>query len=335
MPRISILLPARNAGRTIDLAVRSLLAQTFTDFELIAIDDGSSDDTGARLRVHARGDARMQVHTGAGAGLIKALELGLPLCRAELFARMDADDESLPRRLEKSVAALDADPSLAGVGTGVEIFREDQPPSPNLIGYGQWLSSLTTPDLLRHESLVESPLCNPSTLLRRAVLDEVGPWREGDFPEDWDFFLRVLERGHRLTCLPEVLHRWRDSDTRLTRTDQRYRREAHLSIKSDFISRRLGLERGLVLWGAGEVGLKVSRLLRAKGHRVDQFVELHPRKIGTKMEGVPTIAPDQLAGPSPESHLLAVVGAKGARAEIRAWLVERGWVEGRDFTCLA
>ncbi len=335
MSRVSILLPARNASGTIDLAVRSLLTQTFTDFELIAIDDGSSDDTFARLRAHARTDARMQALTGPGKGLVAALDLGLPLCKGELFARMDADDESLPQRLEKSVAALDADATLSGVGTGVEIFREDQPPSPNLIGYGQWLSSLTTPERLFNESLVESPLCNPSTLVRRAALDDVGRWHEGDFPEDWQMWLRFLEKGHRLTCLPEVLHRWRDSDTRLTRTDARYRREAHLFIKSEFLSRRLGLEKSLILWGAGEVGLKVSRLLRAKGHRIEQFVELHPRKIGKKLEGIPAISPDQLQGPTPGTHLLATVGAKGARAEIREWLLTRGWVEARDFTCLA
>jgi cellulose synthase/poly-beta-1,6-N-acetylglucosamine synthase-like glycosyltransferase len=335
VPRVSILLPARNAAGTIDLAVRSLLGQTFTDFELIAIDDGSSDDTGARLRVHARGDSRMQVHTGPGRGLIAALELAVPLCRSEFFARMDADDESLPTRLEKSVRALDADQSLAGVGTGVEIFREDQPPSPNLIGYGQWLSSLITPELLFNESLVESPLCNPSTMVRRSVLERVGPWHEGDFPEDWQHWLRFLQQGHKLICLPEVLHRWRDSDTRLTRTDARYRREAHLALKTEFFSKRAVAQKELILWGAGDVGLKVSRLLRAKGHRLEQFVELHPRKIGKKLEGIPAISPDQLAPPSERRHLLATVGAKGARAEIRAWLVEKGWVEGRDFTCLA
>ena len=335
MPRLSVLLPARNAAGTIDVAVQSLREQTFTDFELIAIDDGSRDDTGERLRVHARADARLRVLTGAGTGLINALELGVPQCRGEFFARMDADDQSLPTRFARSLAALDADPSLAGVGTGVEIFREDQPASPNLVGYGQWLSSLTTPELLFRESLIESPLCNPSTMVRRSLVDEVGLWREGDFPEDWQWWLRVLERGHRLVCLPEVLHRWRDSDTRLTRTDARYRREAHHAIKSEFISRRLGLERGLVLWGAGEFGLKVFRALRARGHRVEQFVELHPRKIGTKLEGVPVIAPAQLGRPSEGVHLLSVVGSKGARAEIREFLVGRGWLEGRDFTCLA
>jgi hypothetical protein len=76
-------------------------------------------------------------------------------------------------------------------------------------------------------------------------------------------------------------------------------------------------------------------MLRARGHRIEQFVELHPRKIGRKLEGIPAISPEQLEGPSAHRHLLATVGAKGARAEIREWLVGRGWVEGRDFTCLA
>jgi glycosyltransferase involved in cell wall biosynthesis len=335
VPRLSILLPARNAASTIDLAVQSLRAQTFTDFELIAVDDGSSDDTGEKLRVHARADSRIQVHTAAGTGLVNALALTVPLCRSELFARMDADDESLPTRLQKSVAALDADPSLDGVGTGVEIFRLDQPASPNLVAYGQWLSSLTTPELLRRESLIESPLCNPSTMLRRSLIDRVGLWHDGDFPEDWQWWLRALESGSRLVCLPEVLHRWRDSDTRVTRSDPRYRREAHHALKSEFISRRLGLEPSLVLWGAGEFGLKIFRSLRARGHRIEQFVELHPRKIGTKMEGVPVVAPPQLGPPRAGVHLLSVVGSKGARAEIREFLSGTGWVEDRDFTCLA
>lgn len=334
-PRVSVLLPARNAGRTIDAAVTSILGQSFEPLELIAVDDASADDTRARLVAHARRDPRVRVLDGPGQGLVRALETGLVHCRAPLLARMDADDESHPTRLAKSVAALDADPTLAGVGTGVEIFRDDQPPSPNFLAYGQWLSSLTTPERLFSEALVESPLCHPSVTLRRAVLDEAGPWRDGDFPEDWELWLRLLERGHRLTCLPEVLHRWRDSDARLTRTDARYRWEAHLALKAAYVSRRLGPERPLIVWGAGEVGLKLSRLLRARGHRVDQFVELHPRKIGQRLEGIPAIHPEALAPPAPERHLLAAVGAKGARAEIRGWLVGRGWREGRDFTCVA
>jgi glycosyltransferase involved in cell wall biosynthesis len=333
--RLSVLLPARNASATIEAAVKSVLAQTFRAFELVAVDDASTDDTKQRLLALRLTDDRVKVVDGPGRGFIAALEAGLPHCRGELLARMDADDESLPTRFEKSLAALDADSSLAGVGTGVEIFRDDQPPSPNFLAYGQWLSSLTTPEQLFADALVESPLCHPSVTLRRRVLDEVGGWRDGDFPEDWELWLRILERGHRLACLPEVLHRWRDGNGRLTRTDPRYRWEAHLALKADFVSRRLGTERRLVLWGAGEKGLKLSRLLRAKGHRVEQFVELHPRKIGQKLEGIPAIHPEALSAPSPERHLLAAVGAKGARAEIRAFLTARGWVEGRDFTCMA
>ncbi|HEY1086293.1 MAG TPA: glycosyltransferase, partial [Archangium sp.] len=253
--RLSVLLPARNASATIEAAVNSVLAQTFRAFELIVVDDASTDDTRAKLDAIRLRDDRLKVIDGPGRGFIAALEAGLPHCRGEFLARMDADDESLHTRFEKSLAALEADPSLAGVGTGVEIFRDDQPPSPNFLAYGQWLSSLTTPETLFADALVESPLCHPSVTLRRRVLDEVGGWRDGDFPEDWELWLRILERGHRLACLPEVLHRWRDGNGRLTRTDPRYRWEAHLALKADFVSRRLGTERGLVLWGAGEKGL--------------------------------------------------------------------------------
>ncbi len=332
-PTVSILLPARDAEATVEAAVKSLLVQTFADFELLAVDDGSKDGTRAVLQRLATGEPRLRVFSTPGAGLVGALAMAMTAARGRYVARMDADDESLPKRLERSVAALEADPALAGVGTGVEIFREDRPPSPNLLAYGAWLSSLTTPERLFHERLVESPLCHPSVTLKRSALEAVGGWRDGDFPEDWELWLRLLEAGHRLVCLPEVLHRWRDSESRLTRKDARYGLDRHLALKAEAIARRFQ-KVSLTFWGAGEVGLKLSRLVRAKGVAVVRFVELHPRKVGRRLEGVPVIRPEEL-GPPGVGHLLAAVGAKGARAQIRAWLVERKWTEGVDFTCVA
>lgn len=331
-PVISVLLPARDAAGTVELAVRSLLRQTFGDLEVVAVDDGSRDGTPAVLARLAAEDARVRVlHTG-GLGIVGALNLALAEAKGAFIARMDADDESLPARLERSLAALAADARLAGVGTGVEIFRGDRPPSPNLLAYGRWLGSLTTPELLFAERLVESPLCHPSVLLRREPLERAAGWHDSHGPEDWDLWLRLLEGGHRLACVPEVLLRWRDHDQRLTRRDARYGQARHLALKADAVARTF---RGapLTLWGAGQVGLKLSRLLRARGLAVERFVELHPRKIGTRLEGVPVIAPDGLGPPRPQ--LLAAVGAKGARAEIRTWLTARGWVEGTHFTCVA
>jgi glycosyltransferase involved in cell wall biosynthesis len=331
-PAISVLLPARDAEATLERAVFSLLAQTFRDFELLALDDGSKDGTRAVLERLARGDARMRVLDARGGGLVHALSLGLSQAQAPLVARMDADDESLPERFALQVAALAADGSLAGVGTQVEMFREDRPVSPNLQAYAAWLSSLVTPELLFRDRLVESPLCHPSVMLRREAIERAGGWREGDFPEDWDLWLRLLESGERLSVVPQLLHRWRDHDARLTRTDARYHLASHARLRARVLLERFaGVE--LTVWGAGQVGLELTRLLRAGGAKLARLVDISPRKVGQKIEGLPVIAPESL-GP-PRGHLIAAVGAKGARAEIRTHLERAGWVEGRDFTCAA
>lgn len=332
-PRVSVLLPARNAEGSIDAAVESVLTQTFEGFELIALDDGSTDGTAEHLKAWAGRDPRVRVVSTGGRGLVGALTLGLAQARGELIARMDADDVSLPRRFELSVARLDEDRSLAGVGTGVEIVRADRPPSPALVAYGRWLSALTTPEKLFHDRLVESPLCHPSVMLRRAVLEAAGGWRDGDFPEDWELWLRLLERGERLACVPAVLHQWTDHDHRLTRTDQRYARDRHDRLRASVLHRRLGA-RPLTIWGAGERGIALGRSLQALGATVERFVEVNPRKVGQRIHGARVVWPDDLGAPG-DGHVIAAVGASGARAEIRAYLDSRGHVEGTHFTCAA
>lgn len=332
VPRISILLPARDAAQTVDAAVASMRAQSLRDFELLAIDDGSSDDTAARLHRAAEDDARVRVLSTGGVGLVGALTLGLRHARGELVARMDADDVSLPTRLARSLAALEAQPGWSGVGTGVEIVRVDRPPSPNLQAYGRWLSSLTSPERLFRDRFIESPLCHPSVLLRAEALRAVGGWRDGAFPEDWELWLRLLERGHRLACVPEVLHRWTDHDGRLTRQDARYALARHLDLKADYLARLLG-GRPVTLWGATDTGRQLSRRLSARGLAVARFVELNPRKVGQRIHGAPVLHPDAL--PRDESHVLVCVAAKGAREDIRGWLTGRGYEELRDFTCVA
>jgi GT2 family glycosyltransferase len=325
---ISVLLPARDSAPTLGAAVASVLRQTVYDFELLVIDDGSRDDTRAVL---ARfDDRRLRIIDGGGRGLVHALNLGLAEAKGSFIARMDADDESLPRRFERSLQALE-DQTLSGVGTAVEIFRDDRPVSPNLLAYGRWLGGLHTPALLFRDRLVESPLCHGSAMLRREVLESAGGWRDGDFPEDWELWLRLLQKGHRLSCVGEVLYRWRDHDRRLTRTDARYRLDRHLRLKARFL-KELGSRAAIA--GAGKTGLQLSRHLRAGGVHIEYFVDVSPKKIGTRLEGVEVRAPQALGGPD-GVHLIAAAGSKGARHEIRSHLSARGWVEGEHFTCAA
>ncbi len=326
--RISVLLPVRDCERTVARAVSDILGQSLRALELIAVDDGSRDSSAAILEQLARGDVRLKVvRLAEPRGVVHAANLAFSHAQAPLIARMDADDECDPRRLALSLDALEADPSLSGVGTQVEVFRDDCPVSPNLQRYGDWLNSLTTAAALYADRLVESPLCNPSLTLRREAFAWSGGWREGDFPEDWDLFVRLLDSGRSLRCIEPRLTRWRDHDARVTRTDLRYGLERHLDLKARFLKPLL--RRPISVWGAGKIGLKLSRRLGG----VDRFIDVNPRKIGMKIDGVPVVGLEDIG--DPRGHLVAAVGAKGARAKIREFLRAAGWEEGRDFTCAA
>ncbi|XXF79485.1 glycosyltransferase [Myxococcaceae bacterium GXIMD 01537] len=334
-PVVTVLLPARNAERTVGRAVDSLLAGTLRDIRVLAVDDGSTDGTRAELQARVRRDPRVELLDGAGRGLVEALNLALSRVESPYVARMDADDESLPARLEASVEALEADRSLGGVGTAVTLFREDRPVSPSLQAYAAWLNGLTTAEALHRARFIESPLCHPSVCLRREALTAVGGWKDGDFPEDYALWLELLDAGYGLRNLPQVLLRWRDGDGRLTRTDPRYGLKRFAWVKARHLIRGpLADGRPCTLWGAGPSGLTLARFLGERGVTVERFVEVHPRKVGTRIHGIPVVGPEAL-GPPGRGHLLICVGVRWAREEIRADLTALGWVEGRDFSCAA
>ena len=331
-PLVSVLLPVRDAARTLEAAARSMLRQTYSRLELWIIDDGSVDGSGVLAEGLAREDGRVRVVRSGGEGLVAALELGRARCGGELVARMDADDESLPERLERSVAALEADPSLWAVGTQVEIFRDDQPVSPNMQAYARWLNGLTDPERLAAERFVDAPLCHPSALIRREALEAAGGWRDGAHAEDFRLWLEVLARGGRLRAVEPVLFRWRDSGGRLTRVDPRYSGRRMVELKAEYAARVAPRAR---VWGATDVGLQLMRALRARGTEVGALVDVDPRKVGQRIDGLVVSGPDALPPPERGCCLFAAVGAKGARQEIRAFALARGYVEGADFFAVA
>jgi len=331
-PLVSVLLPVRDGARTLEVAARSVLRQTYPHLELWIVDDGSSDGSLELAEALAREDGRVRVARAGGTGLVGALELGRARCSGPFVARMDADDESLPERLERSVAALEADPSLWAVGTQVEIFRDDRPVSPNMGAYARWLNGLTEPDRLAAERFVDAPLCHPSALIRREALEAAGGWREDGYAEDYRLWLELLARGGRLRAVAPVLLRWRDSAGRLTRVDPRYSGRRLLELKAEYAARLTGRAR---VWGATSVGLQLLRALRARGVAVEALVDVDPRKLGQRIEGLPVRPPGELSRAEPGCCLFAAVGAKGAREEIRAFALGRGYREGIDLFAVA
>jgi GT2 family glycosyltransferase len=201
-PAISVLMPVHNAGRFLAPALDSILAQTFSDFELIAINDGSTDDSGQALAEFAARDPRIRVISQHNAGIVAALNRALELARAPLIARMDADDLSRPDRFAKQVAYLREHPEVAVVSGAMDLIDENG-------AHLRVATFPTDPDAVASELLHRSCVCHPAVMAHVAALRSVGGYRaNARHAEDYDLWLRIAEAG-RIANLPDVLLSYR------------------------------------------------------------------------------------------------------------------------------
>ena len=227
-------MPALNAASTVERAVESLLSGTFSDFEAVCVDDGSTDDTLSILRGLESRDGRVRVLGKEHSGIVDSLNFGLRHCKAPLIARMDADDWCEPSRLQNQSSFLEQNPGCDLVSCLVRIVRPDGgAPEGGMKRYEGWVNQLTQPDDILHNRFIESPIPHPTVLGRRGVFE--GGYASGPFPEDYELWLRCLQRGLRFGKVPRVLVTWTDGTDRATRTDSRYSREAFRRVKTDYL----------------------------------------------------------------------------------------------------
>jgi len=330
-PRISVILPVRDAALFLEESLLSLRAQTLADHEIVAIDDGSTDESPALLQKFAAGDPRITVLRRTG-DLVAALNAGLRAARAPLIARMDADDVAHAERLERQARRLDEDARVDLVGCRVVV---DPSAGAGMRAYVEWSNGLLDHDQIVRDLFVESPLVHPTLMMRASALRALGGWRAFDGPEDYDLWLRAHAAGLRFGKLGEPLLLWRDRPGRLTRVDPRYAAARFLALKIEHIERtHLGPGRDAVIWGAGKIGKSWARALRARGRSVAGFVEVDPAKIGQRIQGAPVVAVAG-AGRFEGALHLAAVGQPGARARIRAEAARLGIRDGRDLLAVA
>jgi glycosyltransferase involved in cell wall biosynthesis len=203
-PAVSVLMPIYNAQLTLGEAVDSILAQTFSDFELIVVDDGSTDRSLEMLHQYARLDTRIRIISRPNTGIAGALNEAINVARGEFIARMDADDISLPTRFEKQVGYLRAHPEIVLLGSRVmlvEPFGTPMYETRHDLDHDQ-----IDRDLLRG---VGWAVVHPVAMMRAQALRATGGYRADRVPiEDLDLFLRLTEIG-RAANLPDVLLHYR------------------------------------------------------------------------------------------------------------------------------
>lgn len=194
-PRVSVLMGVYNGDKYLPKAIDSILGQTFTDFDFLIIDDGSADRT--REIIDSYQDPRIKVIANAqNAGLTHSLNKGLDLAGGDYIARMDSDDISLPERLAKQVAYMDAHLEVAVCGTWAQDIDSD----------GKVIGVRETPvdkDLERNYWR-PSPIIHPSAMIRRAHLNGMRYDEQMRYAQDFDLWLRI-RATHKLANLPERL----------------------------------------------------------------------------------------------------------------------------------
>jgi glycosyltransferase involved in cell wall biosynthesis len=337
MPRVSVLLPTFQAAITLPAAIASIQSQTLHDWEMVAVDDGSTDATPTLLAALSAADPRIRVFRRPHTGLVASLNLALEHARAPLIARMDADDISHPERLEAQVAFLDTHSNLGLVGCQVA-FGGDPAVQAGYALHVHWLNTLLDPDTIARQRFIESPFAHPSVLFKRDLVDRYGGYRAGDFPEDYELWLRWLDAGVHMAKVPRPLLTWTDTPNRLSRTDPRYRPEAFYRCKATYLARHLHHTlpptRRIFVWGAGRPTRRRADFLRHALHpfRLDfaGYIDIDPRKIGRRLDGIPVIAPVEIPAPA-TAFIVAYVAKRGAHDLISDHLNRRGYLEGRDW----
>lgn len=201
-PLVSIIMPVKDGERYLDAAIESILAQTWQNWELIVVDDGSTDKTSAILAQYARKDARIKVITNKeNLGVAASLNKALKMARGQYIARMDADDISLPERLEKQVEFLAKNPNIVAVGCQVEVIDEED----NLVGKKEFPSD---PQTCYHYLMLTVPIQHPTLMAKSEAIKKYGYNERLWTAEDWDLYFKLLQEG-QLSNLKETLYLYR------------------------------------------------------------------------------------------------------------------------------
>lgn len=329
---ISVLLPYRNAAVTLDAAIDSIAAQTFSQWELLLIDNASTDESTFVAQRWADRDPRITLLQEPRIGIAHALNTGLAHAQGRIIARMDADDVSHPERLAKQVAYLDAHPEVGVLGTRTA-FASTMRESRGMEAFVDWQNAILSHHEHYVKRFVDAPVAHPTVMFRRELVEQHGGYDTGPLPEDHELWLRWMDAGARFAKLPEELLTWNDHAQRLSRTHPNYSVEAFFDTKTKWLARwmkRTLNGRPVIIAGTSSLCRERALMLEAEDIVVSAFTDVRPRAV----PGYAFIPHDRLPPPG-EAFIVSFISQRGTGDRIAAFLASRGLVEGVDFILAA
>lgn len=255
---VSIIMPVKNAGNWVSDTLESVLNQTYEQWELIAIDDHSTDESFKIIENFASIDSRIQILRNKSFGIIPALQFGLSMAKGKFITRMDADDIMTVDRLNLLVKAIESSAPKTIITGRVEYFPK--PITEGYLKYQNWLNERN--DRMDHYDHIyrECIVASPNWLARTQEMREEGNWDELSYPEDYDMVFKWLKKGFIIKGINHTTLLWREHPARTSRNSAIYDQESFFNLKlSWFKELNPHLNRKIALFGAGQKGKIVAK----------------------------------------------------------------------------
>lgn len=329
-PAVSVLLPFRDAEQYFNDALESIAEQTFTDIETVLVNDGSEDSSALLAKDWCSKDSRFKLVNNAGSGLVDALNTGLAESSGTWIARMDADDISLPERIEKQYRLAVSGGPMTVVSCRVRSFpRESITRGYRL--YEEWLNNLIEPGQIEKNLFIESPIPHPTAFYHRQSILAEGGYMERKLPEDYELWLRLWSRGYSFIRVPEILLRWRDHPHRLSRTSSAYSLTSFYMLKAKYLGCVPCMSgKTVYIAGSGQAARRLGKCLQDNGFHIEAFIDPSQSRQGMVLRGRPVRGADVLSG---GFDIPVVIASRlpGARKSIMEFLDGLGFVEWENY----
>ena len=329
MELVSIVMPVKNTSLFLRECLNSILQQSYINWELLAVNDQSTDDSFQILSDFSQKDNRVKVFNNDGYGIIDALKLAYKKSKGEFITRMDSDDVMTSDKLKLMVKDLKTN-GKGKIALGLVKYISTHEIGEGYQKYQDWLNALTLKGDNFSEIYKECVIPSPCWMVYREDFERCGAFNSNVYPEDYDLTFRFYQYG--LKCLPSdnLLHFWRDYSERTSRNHEHYAYNAFLELKLDyFLKLHYDDTKNLVIWGAGKKGKKVAELLLYS--KVEfQWICDNPKKIGKDIYNqkmLPFTALDNIDN----TQSIITVASPKAQEEIRAYLTKRSQISMRDY----
>ncbi len=328
-PLVSIVMPVKNTSQFLSECLDSILRQKYSNWELLAVDDGSNDNSLELLRKYSKKDNRIKVFSNNGIGIIHALRLAHKNSSGELITRMDSDDIMSEDKLTVLSDNL-LNTGRGNIAIGLVKYFSENKLGEGFKNYENWLNNLTLNGNNFLDIYKECVVPSPCWMVYREDLEKCDAFRSNRYPEDYDLTFRFYTNELKPIPCNKVLHHWRDYPTRTSRTDQNYADNTFIAIKTHyFLQEEYDTNKNLVLWGAGGKGKALAQILINRGVNFYWICD-NPKKIGKHIYDQELLSFDSLDSIENSQSIITVANSN-AQNEIRQYFQTRGHESMVDF----